>query len=407
MQPGSSTSGRGGAARQESLREHNLGLVARTILTSADRPSRADVASATGLTRATVSRLVEELIDARLVSECSPMVAGRAGRPAIPLTAASRTIAGLGLEVNIDYLGGRVVDLTGDVLAETEVAGNFRAAEPRDVLGQLGALGRSLAQEVTASGVRLAGTGLALPGLVDQTSGTLHRAPNLGWSELVPADLLGGVPGGVFLLGNEARLAALAELGAGDRGASFLYLSGDVGVGAAIVRDGELFSGEHGWSGELGHVAVDPAGPLCRCGATGCLETYAGKDALLQAAGLDVSLPVAALVEALEAGDGAARAAVDRAAVALGTAVGGFINLVDISDVVLGNTLGPLTPHLRSRLEEELNRRVLASPWAPPTVRAARVGERPAMTGAARSVLARVLADPSAWLSALRPHVVQ
>lgn len=85
---------------------------------------------------------------------------------------------------------------------------------------------------------------------------------------------------------NEANLAALAELWFGGLGdaRSFLYLTGEIGVGGALVLRGELLRGAHGFAGEVGHVVVDPDGPLCGCGARGCLEQYAGQAALLRAA---------------------------------------------------------------------------------------------------------------------------
>ncbi|CAM3411745.1 ROK family transcriptional regulator [Occultella aeris] len=386
----------GGAVRQETLREHNLSLIARTVVSAPTPPSRADVATATGLTRATVSRLVTELIEGGLVAEDAPLTAGLAGRPAIPLRPAPGTVGALGLEVNIDYLGARVLDLSGTVLGEATRERDLRGSDPAQVLAELGALGAEAV--TTAGGTRLAGTGLALPGLL--RGGVLLRAPNLGWTDVTPADLLGApIPGGRLHLGNEARFAAGAELAAGSGGDSFLYLSGSVGIGAAIVHGGEFFAGEHGWSGELGHVCVDPTGPACRCGATGCLETYAGTAALLSRAGLAEDARTPDLIAALSAGDPDARAAVDAAARALGTAVGAFINLVDVSEVVLGNTFAPLTEHLRPELERELALRVLAAPWAPAQVRASVAGDRPALTGAARAALATVIEDPSAWLA--------
>ncbi|TDE91670.1 ROK family transcriptional regulator [Occultella glacieicola] len=397
-----SSGGRGGGAvRQETLREHNLSLIARTVMTAPTPPSRADVATATGLTRATVSRLVTELIDGGLVAEDAPLTAGAAGRPAIPLRPATGTVGALGLEVNIDYLAARVLDLSGRVLAEATRERDLRGSDPGPVLSELGTLGIEIADTATAGGIRLAGTGLALPGLLRDD--VLLLAPNLAWTAVTPAALLGGpIPGGRLHLGNEARFAAGAELAAGSATDSFLYLSGSVGIGAAIVHGGEIFAGEHGWSGELGHVCVDPAGDTCRCGATGCLETYAGSAALLRRAGLPEGARPPDLVDALAAADPGALAAVHSAARALGTAVGAFINLVDVSEVVLGNSFAPLTEYLRPELERELTVRVLASRWAPPQVRASVAGDRPALTGAARAALAGVTEDPSAWLSRAR-----
>src|SRR6185503_13334962 len=102
--------------RQQSLREHNLGLVLRRVAGSPLPPSRADVAASTGLTKATVSSLVEELIAGRLVTELDPARRSGAGRPATGLVLRTDNgAAGLGLEINVDNLAACVVDLTGTV----------------------------------------------------------------------------------------------------------------------------------------------------------------------------------------------------------------------------------------------------------------------------------------------------
>ncbi|UFU02532.1 ROK family transcriptional regulator [Ruania suaedae] len=385
------------AARQQSLREHNLALVARTVLRAGTPPSRAAVAAGTGLNRATVSRLVAELVAGGLVAEEAPVSAG-AGRPATPLRPASGTVAGLGLEVNVDFVGARLVDLAGEVVAEQIETGDRRGADPAATLSRLAHLARAVIAQ--APRVRIAGAGVALPGLVRHDH--LLTAPNLGWQELRPRALvleaapeLGHLP---MVLGNEARFAALAELAAGPD-ESFLYVSGEVGIGAAIIKGGTFFTGLHGFSGELGHVSVEPSGPRCRCGARGCLETFAGTQAMGSAAGLPPGATPADLASRLAAGDVDARAATHRAAVALGIALASFVNLVDVGQIVLGNELGTLTEHLRPDVEAELAGRVLAARWAPPTVRAATAATHPALTGAARAALEPVIADPSAWIA--------
>ena len=384
------------AARQESLREHNLALVAGEVL-GAERPlSRAEVAARTGLNRATVSRLVAELVAGQLVVEDTPVIAG-AGRPATPLRPAGRTVGGLGLEVSIDFLGARVLDLAGQLVAEDVVAGDHRGSDAPVLLSRLRELGEEVAARAAASGTRIAGTTLALPGLVAHSR--LLVAPNLGWREVDPADHLSTLPGVRLQLDNEARLAALAELAHGQN-RSFLYVSGGVGIGAAVVQDGAFATGVHGFAGELGHVCVDPAGPRCRCGATGCLETFAGTAAILRAAGLGEASDLTAVSSAVAHGNEAARAAVERAAVALGTALAALVNLVDVTEVVLGNTLAELTEQMRPVLTDVLSERVLASQWAPVTVRVAEASAQPALTGAARAALAPVIADPAGWLAA-------
>jgi predicted NBD/HSP70 family sugar kinase len=328
---------------------------------------------------------------------------GRAGRPAVPLVPAPRSVVGLGLEVNVDYLGARVLDLTGEVVSEQVVPGALHDSDPTVVLRRLGALARDVSDGVAAAGMTVAGARLALPGLVDPRTGLLEVAPNLGWSSLDPVPLL-GLGDLDVRIANEAKLAALAELAGGSDVAapdSFIFVSGDVGIGAAIVVDRELFLGERGWNGEIGHVVVDPAGPRCSCGAFGCLEQYAGKEAMMRAAGLPpdsaLSALVARLTESGTAGPAGGRAALP-AGRALGSALADFVNLLDVSTIVLGGAYTELLPWLRADVVEVLADRVLSAPFVDLDVRAAQAGPQAALTGGARAVLQAVLADPAAWV---------
>ncbi|MEN0127951.1 MAG: ROK family transcriptional regulator [Brevundimonas sp.] len=389
------------AARQASLREHNLGLVLRTVLDAEAPRSRADVAAATGLTKATVSALVDRLVAGGLLAELAPLAPQRAGRPAVPLTAPSGTLAAIGAEVNVDYLGVRVLDLAGHVLDERTTQGDLRGSDPAEVLAALGGLVEE-AVAALAGRPRLVGLSLALPGLVDARAGILRLAPNLGWRDVDVADLLGAASPTAAAhppaLANEADLAARAEAAA--RAAlerqSFLYVSGEIGIGAALVLDGELFGGRHGWAGEIGHTVV-PGGRT--------LEQVAGQDALLRAAGLEPAAGLDALVARLagdaadDAAAGAARAAIDEAGHSLGLALANVVNVVDVSDIVLGGTYARLAPWLREPVLTELRTHVLAAPWAEPAVDVARAGDLPAMTGGALAQLARVRLEPADWLS--------
>jgi len=383
------------AARQHTLRERNLELVARAVFESPEPCSRADVATSTGLARATVSTLVDRLVAGGLVAELAPVSAQRAGRPAVPLVPARRTVVGVGLEVNVDYIGASVADLTGEVVDECVIPGRFHDSDPEQVLARVGRIASELIEQCVAGGMRVAGARLALPGLVDTRTGLLQVAPNLGWSSVDPVPLLGlDVP---VEVANEAKLAGLAEL-AGDVAPSFLYVSGDVGIGGAIIVHRQLFGGERGWAGEIGHVVVDPSGPRCGCGAFGCLEQFAGKEAVLRAADLPKDSPIETLVTAVTSGDPAAAEALHVAARALGAALADFVNLVDVSAIVLGGAYTRLLPWLRDEVSTMINERVLAAPFGPVEVRGAVAGPYAAMAGGAREVLRGVLAAPADWV---------
>ena len=357
------------------MRAHNLALVLQMVANSPDRPSRAALAAATGLTRATVSALVDDLIAGGLLAELDPPPRTRAGRPAAGLALAPDGAAGLGLEINVDYLAACVVDLAGTPRHQLTTHADQRPLPPATALAQLGRLASAARAAAEADGLTLAGAALAVPGLV-APDGLVRVAPNLGWQDVDAPALLSAVPALADLpitVDNEANLAALGELRADGGSPSFLYVSGEIGIGAGVVLDGELYRGVHGWSGEIGHVTVYPDGRPCRCGGNGCLEQYAGQEAM--------------------AADPAG------AATALGIALSAAINLLDVDAVVLGGRYAAAFGWLREGIEAELKRRVLTADLAPVTLRAATLGEDAATRGAADAVIRAVRDDPAGWLA--------
>ncbi|MER5202047.1 ROK family transcriptional regulator [Streptomyces sp. NPDC002825] len=386
-------------ADKSGVRRHNLSLVLRTVH-DAGETTRAAVAARVGLTRPAISSLVEQLLDLGFLVESGKTFSGQAGRPGTVLKPADTGPAGLGVEINVDYVTVRVVDLTGtDRVHRTEHLDN-RAADAAGVLARAAGIAAEALDE--AAGLRLApaGAALALPGLV--SGGTVRQAPNLGWNE-VPAEahfgkaltaLRPATAGLPVTSDNEANMAALAELWSGSLGAvrTFLHLTGEIGVGGAIVVHGELLRGAHGFAGEIGHLVVDAEGPRCRCGSRGCLEQYAGQAALLASAG---AADVRDLAGRAEAGEPRALTALAEAGRMLGRALSGAVNLLDPEAVVLGGIYPQLLPWLTPALADELSARVVSGLWTPDAGRL-----RPASTatdasrGAAALVLHDVLADP-------------
>jgi len=399
-----------GPVRQASLRAHNLAIVLGHVAGSPRPPSRAAVATATGLTRATVSTLVDELIGGRLLTEVDPAPRAGAGRPAAGLRLSRDGPAGLGLEVNVDYLATCVVDLAGEVRHHAVSPGDQRRRPPAAVLADVAALAAAAVKAATAAGLTVAGAALAVPGLVANDS-VVRLAPNLGWRDVeVRSALLSRRPlrGLALAVENEANLAALGELhAAGGAGSpNFVYVSGEIGVGAGIVVDGRLFRGSRGWSGELGHTTIAPDGRRCRCGSRGCLEQYASQEAIARAAGLTLDGAAAGeevatvLAERAAAGDAGTLRSLREAGAALGLAAAGVVNLFDVDTVVLGGIYAPLEPWLREPVARELAERVVTAGWAPVTVRRSALGTRATVVGAAGSVVRALRDAPAAWLAA-------
>ncbi|WP_460062190.1 ROK family protein [Streptomyces sp. YKOK-I1] len=377
---------------QQGMRRRNLARVMHTV--SAEGPlSRAAVASRIGLTRAAVSTLVDELIRTGLLEELGPERPGRVGRPGSALAVSGRGPAGLGAEVGVDHLAVYVVDLRGEVRARAVRHGTNRGRSPEPVIEELTGLLREAVAEAEGAGLWPAGLAVAVPGLIARDARTVVRAPNLGWHDtdlgaLLPADW-------PLTVDNEANFGGLAELWLGeDTPQDFLHVSAEIGIGAAVVVDGSLLRGTRGFAGELGHVPVHPDGPRCGCGGRGCLEQYAGEEAVLRAAGLEPGGDRVGLLAGRAAdGDPEVRRALHEAGEALGIALTGALNLLDPESVVLGGALAGLAPWLLPSLESELARRT-AGPARPVSV--SRLGPEGPLLGAAHSVVRAVLDDPAA-----------
>ncbi|MFJ9947994.1 ROK family protein [Kitasatospora sp. NPDC091207] len=392
---------RAGPASQQGMRRANLALVLG-VIASAPR-SRAEVAAESGLTRAAVSSLAEELIAAELVVEEGPAApSGKVGRPGTALGLNPEGPAGLGAEIGVEHLGACVVDLRGDVRAWRRQEIRNRDRRPAAVMADLAEL---LRRAVADAGLRPAGLMLAVPGLVGDGGGVLRRAANLGWEDVslaaelrlalraANAEALAELPVGAD---NEANLGGLAELWLGGAPEHFLHVSAEAGVGSAIVVGGRLMRGAHGYAGELGHMPVHPDGPLCACGAYGCLEQYAGETAVMRAAGLEGIRGdwVALLAERAEAGDEDVREALGGAGAALGIASAGAVNLLDPAEVVLGGGYARLAPWLLPGMRAELAARVTVRPWSDERLTVSRLGRRGPLLGAAVGVVRAVVADP-------------
>ncbi|NMN00450.1 NagC family transcriptional regulator [Bifidobacterium sp. DSM 109958] len=405
---------------QEDLRNHNLSVVLDTLLQSRVPLSRADLAKTTGLTKATMSLLGSILLDNRVVVERDPSVQNTYGRPSTPLAIAPGTWAGVGLQINTDGYGYIVLDLTGRTVAQEWVSENLNGTSPRDAFDRLDALVGPTERQITSMGYHIVGTGLALPGLVTDDQ-RLLSAPNLDWG-MVDLQEFAMTERLRVVAGNEANMAALAQIpgyatcrGGGhdpegdeaslETNGSFLYVSTDVGIGGAMVRDGRVVTGDHGFSGEIGHVSVSLDGPVCRCGRVGCLEAYAGRRAMVEAAGIadrDDAARAGAAIELYERwrkGDDAAVRTIARAVEALASAIASTLNLMDAQTVVLGGFWQQFGDELADRLTRMVASQILAGDELDVRVLMPLVRERPALRGAAEVGLRRFIDNPLGYIA--------
>jgi predicted NBD/HSP70 family sugar kinase len=381
------------------VRATNLAVVLRFVRAHAPC-SRADIAASTGLNKATVSSLVADLIDRRLLRETG-LTEHRIGRPATQLVLDGSPYAAVGLEVNADSLSAVAVDLAGQRLLSWRRTFAGSTAVPSKAIAAIASLGRRAVNRMTTEGRQVLGLTLAVPGLVD-ADGRVPFAPALGWRDVAARDLLVpslGNPGYPVTVDNDASLAAVAEYryGAHAGTPNLVYLGGESGVGAGLVVDGRPVRGGRGYVGELGHVQLDPAGPECECGRRGCLQVVAGVGALLrrvlpEAAGeegavADLEPEVEELVRRASAGDPATVEALAEVGRRLGHGVSVLVNVLNPEVVVFGGYFVPLAPWLLPASEAEPRARTLAPDLGGCQLTASTLGHGAAAVGGAARVL--------------------
>ncbi|WP_189210770.1 ROK family protein [Actinokineospora fastidiosa] len=235
-----------------------------------------------------------------------------------------------------------------------------------------------------ADGAAVAGVGVAVPGVVDDTTGHVVTAVNLGWHNLPLQTALSSLTGMPLKVRHDVRTGGLAEftVGAAAGVANAVFLPIGTGIAAAFQVDGRpLVAG--GYAGEIGHLVVDPGGAPCNCGALGCLETLAAAPAVSRryAERTGRTATAAEVAARLEEGDADAAAVWADAVAALGAALAAAVAMVGPEVIVLGGGLAEAGDALVGPVRDDLHAR-LTFQRKPAVVRAA-LGQDAGRAGAA------------------------
>jgi predicted NBD/HSP70 family sugar kinase len=380
------------------VRATNLAVVLRYLRVNAPC-SRAEIAAATGLNKATVSSLVADLIDRRLVRETG-LTERRIGRPATMLVIDGSPYAAIGLEINADYLTAVAIDLGGERLLSWRRSFAGLDSTPGQAAAAIAALAKRAVSRITKEGRQTLGVTVAVPGLVDG-DGVVRLAPNLAWRDVdLRSALLQGLgnPSYPVAVENDANLAVLAEQRYGGYAgtANLIYLTGEVGIGAGIIADGRLLRGDRGYAGEFGHLLIDPGGPVCGCGRRGCLEALAGITALIartlpdsthDGKLTDLEPEIEEVVRRAKAQNPAVLKALAEIGRHLGHGISTIANLMNPEVVVLGGYFVRLAPWLLPAAEEELRERSIAPGGGGTRIVASTLDHGAAATGGAARIL--------------------
>jgi glucokinase-like ROK family protein len=310
-----------------------------------------------------------------------------------------------------------LTDFVANIQWRERVELDTRDAE--EVIALAERLADSAGQRCKTMGLKLLGIGLGLPGLVKIDEGLLKIAPNLGWQD-IPFQALWKKRFGVPVhVANEGSAAALGEyyFGVAANYHDFIYLStSTVGLGAGIMIGGKLFQGIDGFAGEVGHMVLDPSGPLCACGRHGCWERVAGAQAIIKyvvdqvhagrsSKALDLvdgnpqKLTADFVSQAANKGDPVAHEALVQFSRLFGVGVMNLVNTFNPQLIVVGGSLSRIIEPFLPIVETVINQQAFRALTDDVEIKISRLGVDACVMGAIASVLDVVLADPAQRLN--------
>ncbi|XID90654.1 ROK family protein [Paenibacillaceae bacterium WGS1546] len=369
---------------QALIKRINTAIVLECILRGSPL-SRAQISEQSGLNKATVSSLVQDLIDGSLVREIGTGQSSGGRKPVLLEFVATSGYA-IGVDLGVNYIRGALTDMRGNIAAER--TSSLHDPEPGAAIGRLGDLIETLAREAPPSRYGIAGIGVGVPGIVDE-NGTILFAPNLQWRDVPLRRLLAERFGLPVTIDNEANMGALGEqkYGAGRDVSNLVYVSVNIGIGTGLILNKSLYKGAAGFSGEMGHLSIEARGQTCTCGNRGCWEMYASERALLHRA---APLGFSSLEELIAAAAGGRRdvlALFAEIGEYLGIGIANIVNVFNPDAVIVGSRMSQARPWLEHALRETVVQRALGFHLRKVQLLFAELGERSSMMGAAEMAI--------------------
>jgi predicted NBD/HSP70 family sugar kinase len=351
--------------------------------------SRTELVNQLGVSKASMSALAADLIERGMLTE-GEVVYG-AGRPSVRLELSASSTFFIGVSLASAPFIVRLTDLHGKVVGAVEMAGGTL---PEEIVV---AVAQAVEDVLAVSGVdrvRLAGIGIAIPGLVDAAAGTCIRSTLLGWRDVVIGPMIADATGLRVFVENDANALALGEHLFGSlRGSdACAVISVGDGIGCGLIIGGELHRGARGGAGEIAHATIELNGLPCKCGKRGCLDTLASAKSIANVA-RDAGLPgdLAALDEAADQGNQDAIAILHRAGSALGLAVSQLIQTMDPARIVIALSDGPLDGPYARVIRQTIEANVMASETRQIDLAMIRLGREAWAVGAASVAAGRGL----------------
>jgi N-acetylglucosamine repressor len=334
---------------QDLVRRQNRAII--TNLLRLNGPlSRTEIAERAGLAPSCLTRLVRELLSEDVVVETGKSDSS-GGRPAVLVALNAEYARTVGIKVELRRILAASVDMGGAIRDRAEAAFDH-APTPGEAIEAI----VRLAERLRVG--RTLGVGVSISGFVDTVTGADLYSPILGWQKVPLREPLAERLGVPVWVENDVNALALAErwYGAGRRFQHFVCITVGEGIGAGVVIQGEIYRGAFGGAGELGHITIDPDGPVCRCQERGCLEVYASDRFLHEEARRLGFATIEEMAAAARDSGNAAREAFARMGKSLGFGAKNLVNLLNPEAIVLGGERMAESDLFLPALEEEVRR---------------------------------------------------
>ena len=339
---------------QQLVKQINKTLVLEKVMNEAPI-SRAYIAKQLGLNKGTVSSLVSELIDEHLVFETGPGESSGGRRP-VMLTFNKDAGYAIGVDLGVSYILSILTDLKGNVVRE--IYQHITNTEYEHVFSIIKKSINDLIESAPDSPYGIIGIGIGVPGIVNN-QGEILIAPNLHWENVQLKQQIEKTFNLPVVIENEANAGAYGEklFGAGKDFNNMIYVSAGIGIGVGIIIDGELYTGNNGYSGEMGHTIIMVDGKKCSCGSVGCWELYASEKALLEHVKEkhiinSECLTIEMLIEEAEAGNDAIIEVFKEIGKYLSVGINNIIKTFNPQQVIIGNRLAMLQKWIEVPIQE-------------------------------------------------------
>lgn len=373
--------------------------------------SRAQIAKETKLTPPTVGTIAKELIEEGIVIE-SEVGNSQGGRKPTMLVINQSAFLILGIDAGPETVEMILTDLAGVILIKEQVQMEKQITAEKFIELLKNEISRILIREETTAS-RLLGIGIAMHGVVDIKSGTSVFAPNLNLRNVPIKKELEKTFDCPIKVENDARAMALGEAWFGGHkqmDGSMVAVNIGRGVGAGLLVDGNLYHGNNGIAGEIGHMTIDINGEKCECGNQGCLQTVASGPAIsarakqvieqnphifperLRAAYATITGEM--IFEAAEAGNKACQQILEETGKYIGVGLLNLIHILNPGRIVLGGGVMKAGPFILSPLLEIIRNSALTDQAKQTTVTISTLGKEATSLGAVALLLVELF-DPS------------